>query len=150
MSKTLMVMFMYFTYRSNAIANVLLRYELQRRLAGTKYSNISVLAVDPGAMGGNGLFKESPAPLRFVIKYVIASLSVAIRAFKKTDTDLVQHQDATDPSTTAHDCSSSMANGDSTDHSAKGRKAMSDESRKEIEDLDQDEQSQKPFKVIPF
>ncbi|KAF6241010.1 hypothetical protein HO173_000804 [Letharia columbiana] len=61
MSKTLMVLFM---------------YELQRRLAGTKYSDISVLAVDSGALGGSGLFKESPAALRFVLYWMLAPLAV--------------------------------------------------------------------------
>lgn len=65
MSKTLMVMFM---------------YELQRRLAGTKYSDVSVVAVDPGAMGGTGLFKESPATLRFVLHGVMAPLGVVTTA----------------------------------------------------------------------
>ncbi len=67
------------------------------------------------------------------------------QGFQEDRHDLVQHQDATDPSTTAHDCSSSIANGDSMDRSAKGMKAMSDGSREEIEDRDQDEQSQEPF-----
>lgn len=56
------------------------KYESQRHLAGTKNPDISVLAVDPGAMGGTGLLRESPAALRFAAKRVLAPISVLTSA----------------------------------------------------------------------
>ena len=53
-----------------------LRYELQRRLsASTEYQDVSVLAVDPGAMTETELFRESPFLLRIALTWVVAPLS---------------------------------------------------------------------------
>ncbi len=51
------------------------RYELQRRLdSDPALSNISVLAMDPAAMGGTGLTKRSGPLIRFIAGYVVVFL----------------------------------------------------------------------------
>ncbi|TVY13085.1 hypothetical protein LARI1_G008809, partial [Lachnellula arida] len=58
-SKLLLVMFMFM-------------YELQRKLsADPELSKISVLSPDPGAMGGTGLLRDSPAFIRFLTSYLL-------------------------------------------------------------------------------
>lgn len=48
------------------------RYELQRRLASsTQLSNISILAVDPGAMPNTWLLKDASSSIRFLVDYVL-------------------------------------------------------------------------------
>ena len=52
------------------------RYELQRRLSASKdFSNISVLAVDPGAMSDTELFRDSPLFLRIFLDWIAAPLT---------------------------------------------------------------------------
>ncbi len=52
-----------------------LRYELQRRLEGTEYSDISVLAVDPGAMPNTSLIRESSWFLRFMVHWIAGAIT---------------------------------------------------------------------------
>ena len=52
------------------------RYELQRRLsASQEFGNISVLAVDPGAMSDTELLRESPLHLRLGVNWIVAPLT---------------------------------------------------------------------------
>lgn len=72
-SKLLLVMFMY-VVKSLFLKQITnsSRYELQRKLsADPALSKISVLSLDPGAMGGTGLLRDSPAFVRFLTSYLL-------------------------------------------------------------------------------
>lgn len=70
MSKALMIMWMYVLPKIAHKPSHLTqrnRYELQRRLSASQsYSNISLLALDPGAMTDTSLFRDSPLSLRLI------------------------------------------------------------------------------------
>lgn len=75
MSKTLVVMLMFVTCPNNIdIADFVLGMNFSV-LEGRKHPNISVPAVDPGAMGGPDLIGESPATWRFDLNWVMAPLA---------------------------------------------------------------------------
>ena len=87
MSKTLMIMWMYVTQSSSPATHEQSqthkktqknkRYELQRRLSASSDfpNNISVLAVDPGAMTDTELFRDSPLFLRLALNKVVAPMT---------------------------------------------------------------------------
>ncbi|TVY92325.1 hypothetical protein LAWI1_G002182, partial [Lachnellula willkommii] len=59
-------------YGTSKLLLVMFMYELQRKLsADPALSNISVLSLDPGAMGGTGLLRDSPAFIRFLTSYLL-------------------------------------------------------------------------------
>ncbi|TVY33466.1 hypothetical protein LOCC1_G007634, partial [Lachnellula occidentalis] len=59
-------------YGTSKLLLVMFMYELQRRLsADPALSKISVLSLDPGAMGGTGLLRDSPAFTRFLTSYLL-------------------------------------------------------------------------------
>ena len=52
------------------------RYELQRHLSASKeFGNISVLAVDPGAMTDTEMFRESPLLSGLSLSWIVLTLS---------------------------------------------------------------------------
>lgn len=58
------------------------RYELQRRLdSDSALSNISVLAMDPAAMGGTGITKRAGPLIRFITGYVVVFLQTIFVRF---------------------------------------------------------------------
>jgi NAD(P)-dependent dehydrogenase (short-subunit alcohol dehydrogenase family) len=68
MSKVLMNMFMFVPRQSTAFKSIITsmaRYELQRRLtADPKLTNISILSLDPAAVGGTGITRRGPLQVR--------------------------------------------------------------------------------------
>ncbi|TVY51697.1 WW domain-containing oxidoreductase, partial [Lachnellula cervina] len=59
-------------YGTSKLLLVMFMYELQRKLsADPALSKISVLSLDPGAMGGTGLLRDSPAFVRFLTSYLL-------------------------------------------------------------------------------
>lgn len=73
MSKFLLLMFMYMTVSASPTGLYLPddRYKLQRLLStSAELSNVSVLAVDPGAMPGTGLLRDSSVVLKIMVHWV--------------------------------------------------------------------------------
>ncbi|TVY25107.1 Short-chain dehydrogenase TIC 32-like protein [Lachnellula hyalina] len=59
-------------YGTSKLLLVMFMYQLQRKLsADPALSKISVLSLDPGAMGGTGLLRDSPAFIRFLTSYLL-------------------------------------------------------------------------------
>ncbi|TVY36590.1 hypothetical protein LSUB1_G007000 [Lachnellula subtilissima] len=59
-------------YGTSKLLHVMFMYELQRKLsADPALSKISVLSLDPGAMGGTGLLRDSPAFIRLLTRYLL-------------------------------------------------------------------------------
>lgn len=62
-------------YGASKLLGVMFMYELQRRLeSDPALSNISVLSMDPGAMGGTGIAKRAPLLIRFLAQIMIPLL----------------------------------------------------------------------------
>ncbi|KAK0113493.1 hypothetical protein ONS96_014357 [Cadophora gregata f. sp. sojae] len=62
-------------YGASKLLVVMFMYELQRRLdSDPALSNISVLSMDPGAMGGTGIAKRAPLLIRFITQVMIPLL----------------------------------------------------------------------------
>ena len=58
------------------------RYEFQRRLAASKeLANISVLAIDPGAMPGTSLIRDSSLSLRVMVHGLMGTLTPLLQFF---------------------------------------------------------------------
>ncbi|KAH7327107.1 hypothetical protein BKA65DRAFT_62351 [Rhexocercosporidium sp. MPI-PUGE-AT-0058] len=59
-------------YGASKLLGVMWMYELQRRLdSDPALSNISILSMDPGAMGGTGITKRSGPMIRFITGYLV-------------------------------------------------------------------------------
>ncbi|CZS97695.1 related to dehydrogenase/reductase [Rhynchosporium agropyri] len=59
-------------YGASKLLGVMWMYEVQRRLnSDPVLSNISILSMDPGAMGGTGITKRSPLFIRFITGWLI-------------------------------------------------------------------------------
>ncbi|USW53358.1 Putative NAD(P)-binding domain superfamily [Septoria linicola] len=68
MSKMLLIMFM---------------YELQRRLdSNPQLWNVSLLALDPGTMGGTGLVRSGSLPVRLLMKYMVPPITWIAQIFQ--------------------------------------------------------------------
>ncbi|EKD12635.1 short chain dehydrogenase/reductase SDR [Drepanopeziza brunnea f. sp. 'multigermtubi' MB_m1] len=66
-------------YGVSKLLGVMWMYELQRRLnLDPALSNISVLSLDPAAMGGTGITKRSGALIRFITAYVLVFLQTIL------------------------------------------------------------------------
>jgi NAD(P)-dependent dehydrogenase (short-subunit alcohol dehydrogenase family) len=58
-------------YTSSKLCNVLCAYELQRRLRGTPWAQVDVVAFDPGLMPGTGLARDYGAVSRWAWRYLM-------------------------------------------------------------------------------
>ena len=78
MSKLLIIMFMSASVVSwlMALADHMGRYELQRRLSTSPdMSNVTLVAVDPGAIPGTGLLRDSSLLLRIVVHWMMGPVT---------------------------------------------------------------------------
>jgi len=62
-------------YGTSKFCLIMFMYELQRRLSSDPaLSKISIMAMDPGAVGGTDLYKPMPWLMRIILSYIIVPL----------------------------------------------------------------------------